>query len=81
MENEANIQEIENEYAEYENTENQEQINETIEENIVVDNTINIQSEKLEQIHQDLGIICSFLIAFVLVILLHYAYKFFNMFF
>lgn len=35
----------------------------------------------IENIHNDLGIITSFLIFFVLVILLKYVYKFFNMFF
>lgn len=34
-----------------------------------------------QDIHNDLGIITSFLIFFVLVILLKYVYKFFNMFF
>ena len=42
------------------------------EENIIVD---------INTIHTDLGVICSILIFFVLVILLKYAYKFFNMFF
>ena len=35
----------------------------------------------IQDIHNDLGIITSFLIFFVLVILLKYVYKFFNMFF
>ncbi len=35
----------------------------------------------LQEIHNDLGIITSFIIFFVLVVLLKYAYKFFNMFF
>lgn len=35
----------------------------------------------IQDIHNDLGIITSFLIFFVLVILLKYVYKFFDMFF
>ena len=35
----------------------------------------------LQEIHNDLGIITSFLIFFVLVVILKYVYKFFNMFF
>lgn len=35
----------------------------------------------LQEIHNDLGIITSFIVFFVLVVLLKYAYKFFNMFF
>ena len=35
----------------------------------------------LQEIHNDLGIITSFLVFFVLVIILKYTYKFFNMFF
>ena len=38
-------------------------------------------NEKLDNLHSDLGIICSFLVFFTLVILLKYVYKFFNMFF
>lgn len=37
--------------------------------------------ELLQQIHNDLGIITCFIIFFVLVIILKYAYKFFNMIF
>jgi len=37
--------------------------------------------ELLELIHNDLGIICCFLIFYVLVIILKYIYKFFNMIF
>lgn len=37
--------------------------------------------ELLQLIHQDLGVLCSFLIFFVLVILLYFAYKFFDMIF
>lgn len=75
---------------EQQNTENQVETDETIEEtndveneiieeNVVVDN--NIQTEKLEQIHQDLGFICSFLILIVLFIVFRCIYKFFDMFF
>lgn len=35
----------------------------------------------LNEIHNDLGMICCFLIFFTLVIILKYAYKFFNMVF
>lgn len=37
--------------------------------------------ELLQLIHQDLGVLCCFLIFFVLVIILHYTYKFFDMIF
>lgn len=37
--------------------------------------------ELLELIHTDLGVICSLLIFFTLVIILHYCYKFFDMMF
>lgn len=65
---------------EYENTEDEEYSNEIIQENTILE-TDNLQTEKLEQIHQDLGIICSFLIIFALVIVFRYIYKFFDMFF
>lgn len=38
-------------------------------------------AEMLSNVHTDLGVICSFLVFFTLVILLKYIYKFFNMFF
>ena len=52
-------------------------------ENIVVEETTNTitYDEQLEQIHNDLGFICCFLVFFVLIILLKYAYKLFDMFF
>ena len=37
--------------------------------------------ELLALIHQDLGVLCCFLIFFVLVIILYFAYKFFDMVF
>ena len=37
--------------------------------------------ELLNLIHTDLGVICCFLVFGVLVLLLYYAYKFFDMFF
>lgn len=37
--------------------------------------------ELLQLIHEDLGILCCFLIFFTLVILLYFAYKFFDMIF
>lgn len=65
-----------------ENPKDELETNEVVQENTVVEDTsINLQNEKLDQIHQDLGIICSFLIIFALVIVFKYVYKFFNMFF
>lgn len=68
---------------EYENSENKEPTNEIMQENIVLENTssIDLQSEKLDRIHEDLGVICSFLIIFALVIVFRYIYKFFDIFF
>lgn len=57
--------------------ENEISSNETLQE----DNTITLQNEKLDQIHEDLGVICSFLILFALVIVFRYVYRFFNIFF
>lgn len=57
--------------------ENEISSNETLQE----DNTIMLQNEKLDQIHEDLGVICSFLILFALVIVFRYVYRFFNIFF
>lgn len=37
--------------------------------------------ELLNLIHEDLGVLCCFLIFFVLVIILYFAYKFFDMIF
>ena len=61
------------------NTENE--VNNTT-QNITVEvvqdeNTI----EQLNLLHNDLGFICSFIIFFVLVVLLKYSYKFFDIFF
>ena len=66
----------------YENTENSTEINEATTE-VVQENNVNdeIMIEKLDVIHEDLGFICSFLIIFTIIGLLHYIYKFFNMFF
>ena len=55
--------------------------------NTVSDNTTSYvasnteEIEMLNTIHTDLGVICSFIIFFVLVIILKYVYKFFDMFF
>lgn len=54
-------------------------IDNTTENTIVEDNATNEQ--KLDLIHQDLSIIICFIVFFVLVILLKYAYKFFDMVF
>lgn len=50
--------------------------------------TITVQAEnndellaKLDLLHTDLGFICCFIVFFVLVVLLKYVYKFFDMFF
>ena len=61
--------------------------NDTNNENSVEQNTTSEvivsldESTQLQQIHEDLGFICSFIIFFVIVLLCHYAYKFFDMFF
>ena len=55
--------------------------------NEITDNTENViiqddsVNEQLSQIHEDLGLIACFIIFFVLVIILKYAYKFFDMIF
>ena len=63
--------------------ENTEEIIST--ENIEETQTETIQTTEeltlLTNIHNDLGFICCFLIFFTLVIILKYAYKFFNMIF
>lgn len=48
-------------------------------ENITLQN--NSVNEQLNQIHEDLGVIVSFIVFFVLVIILKYVYNFFNMIF
>lgn len=50
--------------------------NETVENVVVEEVSVN---EQLSQIHTDLGLILCFIIFFVLVVLLKYAYKFFDM--
>mgnify|MGYP000042269011 FL=1 len=37
--------------------------------------------EVMQAVHTDLGVIASFLVFFVIVILLYFSYKFFDMFF
>lgn len=65
-----------------ENTTENEITENEVEENtntiILVDNNI---SDQITQVHEDLGIVTSFLIFFSLIIILRYVYKFFNMFF
>ena len=65
-----------------ENTSNNEnEVNDTI-QNITVEVVQDeYTKEQLNLIHNDLGFICSFTIFFVLVVLLKYSYKFFDMFF
>ena len=57
---------------------NQEEVTEveTMQTTEVAENT-----ELLKNIHNDLGIITCFIVFFTLVIILKYAYKFFNMIF
>lgn len=57
---------------------NQEEVTqvETMQTTDVIENT-----ELLKEIHNDLGIITCFIVFFTLVIILKYAYKFFNMIF
>lgn len=56
-------------------------LNETVDnsENITIQDTS--VNEQLNQIHEDLGLIVCFVVFFVLVIILKYAYKFFDMIF
>lgn len=58
---------------------------EQVENTEVIENTnevVNVDySEKLDTIHEDLGIIACFLVFFTIVIILKYSYKFFNMIF
>lgn len=54
------------------------EIVENTESSTVQDTSIN---EQLTQIHEDLGVIASIIIFFVVVVLLRYAYKFFDMIF
>lgn len=54
------------------------EIVENTESSTVQDTSIN---EQLTQIHEDLGVISSIIIFFVVVVLLRYAYKFFDMIF
>lgn len=73
---------IENSYEN--NVSNELEYNSISENSTEYTNTYSEQQENvitIENIHNDLGIITSFLIFFVLVILLKYVYKFFNMFF
>ena len=47
-------------------------------------NVVGVPSDEitlLNNIHTDLGVICSFIVFFALVVILKYVYKFFNMFF
>lgn len=58
--------------------ENENNTNEVVENVVVQDTGV---TEQLAQVHEDLGIIASFMIFFTLVIILKYAYKFFDMVF
>lgn len=59
---------------------NENEVNNTT-QNITVVVQDDIINEQLSLIHNDLGFICSFIIFFVLVVLLKYVYKFFDIFF
>lgn len=62
-------------------TNNENEVNNTT-QNITVEVVQDENTkEQLNLIHNDLGFICSFIIFFVLVVLLKYAYKFFDIFF
>lgn len=67
-----NTEEIEETEEIIENTKEEQEISEIIQYS---------DNEVLNLIHNDLGIITCFLIFFVLVIILKYIYKFFNMIF
>lgn len=58
---------------------------EQVENTEVIENTNEVvdveYSEKLDTIHEDLGIIACFLVFFTIVIILKYSYKFLNMIF
>lgn len=64
------------------NENNINDVNNTVENSTsnTIENTVNY-NDNLQTIHEDLGVICSFLIFFTLVIILKYIYKWFDMFF
>lgn len=64
-----------------ENIMTDENINNTVENTVIADDNTTLNDDKLDLIHQDLGFIICFIVFFVLVILLKYAYKFFDMVF
>ncbi len=72
---------MDNELIEDENLTYETVTNETIENTVENETVQEFPTEKLDLIHQDLGMICSLLIIFALVILFRSVYKFFNMFF
>lgn len=72
---------MDNELIEDENLTYETITNETIENTVENETVQEFPTEKLGLIHQDLGVICSLLIIFALVILFRGVYKFFNMFF
>ena len=72
VENESN-EEFENNSIENENIEETTTANTVVPDNSVIDN--------LQQIHTDLGVLISFICVGFVIVLCHYAYKFFNMFF
>ncbi len=80
VENTSNTENSEN----TENTSNNTIDNSATSENVYnTENTLSntIQNIDLQIIHEDLGIIISFIALFSVVILIHYTYKFFKMFF
>ena len=70
------FQNIESTNSNSNNTTNENITNTTTEVVVSLD-----ESQQLQQIHEDLGFICSFIIFFVIVLLCKYAYKYFDMFF
>lgn len=84
MNEETNSNSIDNSYTIEDINENE--VSNEVEYNSTTENTITYTEQQdnvitLQDIHNDFGIITSFLVFFVLVILLKYSYKFFNMFF
>ena len=70
------FQNIESTNSNSNNTTNENITNTTTEVVVSLD-----ESQQLQQIHEDLGFICSCIIFFVIVLLCKYAYKYFDMFF
>lgn len=72
---------VEDEVSDEIESTNKNEITEESTKNETVQDISSENTEKLDLIHQDLGVICSFLIIFALVILFKLIYKFFDIFF